>query len=106
MQFSIWTGCSSSTKPSLIVMGLVKRALSGSEMYCLCCEVRNMLCTCLSYISRSSCQAVGFHLLVNLYGPIDLGLNVARSLTSFYPSLAKLSETPYRPKTLGIYFFY
>jgi len=45
---------------------------------------------CLSYIGRSSRQAIKFDLSINLYGPIDLGLYLARSSTSLYPSLAKL----------------
>jgi len=41
-----------------------------------------------------------------MYGPIDLGLNLARSLTLLYPYLAELSEKPYHlPENSGISFF-
>jgi len=88
-------------------MSLVKRAWQGSEMYCLCCEARSTLYTCLSYISRSSRQAMGLNLLINLYGPIDLSLNFVRSSTLLYIWLMKLQEKPYHlPETPGIFFFY
>jgi len=56
---NILTGCSSNTRPSMAAKGPVKRAWSGSEMYCLSYEVRNTLCTCFSYIHRPSWQAIG-----------------------------------------------
>jgi len=40
-----------------------------------------MLDTCLSYILRSSQQAMGFDLSINLYGLIDHNLDLTRHLT-------------------------
>jgi len=53
-------------------------------MYFLSCEMWDTLCTCLSYIGRSNQQAMGFNLSINLYGPMNLGLNLAPSSISLY----------------------
>ena len=95
---SIWTGCSSNTRPSVTAMGLVMRAWLGSEVYCLSCEVTKMLCTSLSYIGRSSRQAMEFNISINLYGPIDLGLNLACCSNLLIPLVG---ETFWKKKTLS-----
>jgi len=56
---NIWIGCSSSARPLVTAMVLVKGAWSGSKRYCLSYKVRNTLCTCLSYVGRPSQQAMG-----------------------------------------------
>jgi len=56
--------------------GLIITVWSGYEMYYLSCEVRNMLCTCLSYIGRFGRQATQFGLLINWHGLKDLDRNL------------------------------
>lgn len=80
-----WTGCSSYTRPSVTAMGLVMIAWLGSKMYFLSCVVRKILCTCSSYIGRSSRQTTGFNLSINWYGPVDFRLNLARSSNLLIP---------------------
>jgi len=56
----------------------------ASGMYFLSREMWNTLCMYLSYIGKSTWQAMGFNISINLHDPIDLSLNWAHSLTSLY----------------------
>jgi len=89
---SIWIGCSSNTRLSMTAMGLVMTVWLGSEMYCLHCEARNTLCTCLSYIGRSSRHAMKFNLLIDLYGQTDIWLNLAHNSNFLIPLVEETFE--------------
>ena len=91
----MWTGGLLYTGSSMILMGLVIIALSGSEMYFLSYEIWNTLCMCPSSTGRFSRWCAGFNFRMTSYGQIYLRLNLPLTAKLHCPWLVTLSRRSY-----------